>query len=176
MIQQARQMRECRPVGEPLLDRVETRNLQATNQVGVMAHSHASIVAVAARSTEVQTVREPESTRVQTSDFDHEAVIERARALAGLTHGQLCAYMADEDGKALDQSLWTRMRRDGNLPIKRMRKCPDVFWRAFIVGLAESAGMTVSHDDIADLAVMRTADAFEAAAQAFRMMPRRRAV
>jgi hypothetical protein len=132
---------------------------------------HLPMVGLAPRSKEVQTAQVAESNAVQS--LDCEAVIERARALAGLTHGQLCAYMADEKGKPLDQSLWTRMRREGNLPIDRMSRTPPVFWTAFVVGLAESAGLHVSHTDIADIAIARTADAFAAVAEAFRHMQRR---
>jgi hypothetical protein len=154
------------------VDQVETRQLQASDVVGV--RRHAAMVPAGPASTEVQTAAEPASIGVHSPDFDHEAAIERGRALAGLTHQQLCAYMADADGKPLDPSLWKRMRESGNLPISRMQKCPPVFWCSFIAEMATAAGMAVAHEDIADIAVRRTADAFEAAAQAFRLMPRRR--
>lgn len=109
------------------------------------------MVGAAVGSTEVQTDDSQASNGVQSLDLD--AVIERARLAVGLTHGQLCAYMADEDGKPLDQSLWTRMRRDGNLPVKRMRKLPLAFWQHFVIGLAEPAGVQVTHADIETLAV-----------------------
>ncbi len=134
------------------LDQVETRQLQAADRQCVGAHrAHEAMVPAESASTEVQTNDSAESNQVQTLDL--EAVIEKARAAVGLTHGQLCAYMADEDGKPLDQSLWTRMRRDGNLPVKRMRKLPLAFWQHFVIGLAEPAGVQVSHADIETLAV-----------------------
>ncbi len=131
------------------------------------------MVGLAPRSREVQTAPQAESNRVQTLDI--EAAVERGRLAAGLTHGQMCAYMSDEDGKPLDQSLWTRMRRDGNLPIKRMRNLPIAFWHGFVGALGEAADMQCSHADIADIAVMRVAVAFEAVADAFRHMQRRTA-
>src|SRR5690242_2884534 len=93
--------------------------------------AHLPIVGLVPPSKPVQTAATPGSNQVQGVDF--EAAIERARSLAGLTHGQLCAYMADENGKPLDQSLWTRMRKEGNLPVLRMAKTPPVFWRAFLI-------------------------------------------
>jgi hypothetical protein len=134
------------------LDQVETRQLQAPEYRGVERRNrHDVMVASAEASMEVQSDTPDPSNQVQTLDL--EAVIEKARMAVGLTHGQLCAYMADDDGKPLDQSLWTRMRRDGNLPVKRMRKLPLAFWRHFVIGLAEPAGVQVTHADIETLAV-----------------------
>lgn len=121
-------------------------------------------------SKEVQTAPAASSNPVQTLDF--EAWVDGARVACGLTHGQLCAYMADEDGKPLDQSQWTRMRKDGLWPVKRMRNLPPLFWRHIAIELATACGLRVSHADIADIAYERTAVAFEAVAEAFRHMRR----
>jgi len=167
-------------VRESSLKGFETRNLQAADQgcidrrfaqravVVERRGRHTAIVPSWPASTEVQT--DPGDGSIGVHSLDVDALVCSALRAADLSHGQGCAYMADEDGKPLDPSLWTRMRRDGNLPIGRMRKLPIAFWRHFIVGLAEAAEMNVSNADIADIAVQRVATAFEAVADAFRHM------
>lgn len=124
-------------------------------------------------SKEVQHAGNQDSNGLQTLDLD--ALICEALRHAGLTHGQACAHMANDKGKAYDQSQWTKARATGDLPLGRMLGLPPVFWRHFIVGLAEAAEMHVSHAEMADIAVMKAATAFEAVADAFRHMQRRRA-
>ncbi len=121
---------------------------------------HLPIIGAVPPSTRVQTAPEAQSNPVQTLDYD--AAICDALREAGLTHGQACAYMCDEDGKPLDQSQWTRMRKDGIWPMKRMRNLPLAFWQALLPRISEPAGLAVTHEDLADIALKQTAVAIDA--------------
>ncbi len=131
---------------------------------------HLPMIGAVPPSRPVQTAQNEPSNRVQSLDF--EGWVEGARLACGLTHGQMCAFMCDDDGKPLDQSQWTRMRRDGIWPVARMQKLPPLFWQHIAIELATACGLRVSHADIADVAYERTAVAFEAVAEAFRHMRR----
>lgn len=130
---------------------------------------HMPIVGVVPPSKEVQSEQESLSNALQSL----ESWLETARTASGLTHGQVCAHITNGKGNAYDQSQWTKARATGDLPLGRMLAgLPDVFWRTFAISLATAYGLKVSHADIADVAIERTAIAFEAAAEAFRHMRR----
>lgn len=156
---------------EPGLDRVETRQLQAANEVGVERRRvHVSMVAPAPLSKEHQSESERLSNALQLLESWHQ----EARREAGLDEGQVCAHIGNGKGGSYDQSQWTAARKSGNWPLGRMLAgCPDAYLDALAIAFATSRGLNVSHADIADLAVARTADAFEVAAQAWRLMQRR---
>lgn len=98
---------------------------------------------------------------------------QEALRAAGLNEGQLCAHIGNGKGGAYDQSQWTAARKSGNWPLGRqLAGCPDVYLDTLAICFAKSRGLHVSHADIADVAIERTAIAFEAVAEAFRHMRR----
>ncbi len=120
-------------------------------------------------SKEVQSAPEALSNALQML----ESWLQEAARAADLTQGQVCAHIGNGKGGTYDQSQWTKARATGDLPLGRMLAgLPDVYLRTFAIAFATSCGLTVSHADIADVAIERTAVAFQAAADAFRAMRR----
>jgi hypothetical protein len=140
---------------ESSLDRVETRSLQAGNQFGV-ERRHVSMVAPAPTTTPHQNDAEA-STSAYHSPVDLEVAVPLAAARAGLTLGQLAAYM-EMDASNLSKVL----RGNGHLSLQRLLKAPFAFWREFLPLIADPVGLTVAHEEIADIALKRFGAAVEA--------------
>lgn len=175
MSYQGGQARQRSSVGQAGLDRVETRQLQASDYVGVeRRRSHESMVAPARPSMEVQTATvDPLRPSRQVQAVNWDALIFTGLDACGLTHTKACELMVDDDGKPLDPSLWNRMRRDGNLPFGRMRHLPLMFWWHFGIGIGEAAGLDISHASIGDVAVGKTQSALHALADLLPVLMRR---
>jgi hypothetical protein len=163
MSNHARQLVERRVVSragaaprEPRFDGVETCNLQAGNQFGI-ERRHVPMVAPGPSTTPHQNVGEA-STSVYHSAVDLEVAIPLAAARAGFTLGQLAAHM-EMDPSNLSKVL----RGNGHVSLQRLLKLPFAFWREFLPLLAEPVGLTVAHEEIADIALRR----FGAAVDAF---------
>lgn len=153
------------------VDQVEARIGEFGGHVMGKRQSHVSTVPLVPLSTEVKVTSESLPNDLQSLDIDN--LICSALRHAGLTHGQACAYIGNGKGKAYDQSQWTVARETGNLPLGRMlANLPPAFTVHLIIGLADAAGLHVSHADIADVAIARVAEAFDAVAAAFRHMRR----
>lgn len=148
------------------LDQVEAGEVQRVSKVVV---GHGSIVAPLGVSMPVN----GSGTSLENALHLLESWHQDAKTAAGLNEGQVCAYIGNGRGGEYDPSQWTAARKSGNLPFGRMLAgLPDVYLRTFAIGLALHCGLSVSHADIADVALERTAVAFEAAAEAFRHMRR----
>lgn len=158
MSKQAAQAVERGVVDGPRLQHVPVGGFDRVDGVAVQRQFHMPIVALVAGSTEVQTASEGGSNPVQSLDIDTDAIICAALRVGGLTHGQACAYMADDDGKPLDMSQWTRMRRDGNLPMKRMQKLPPVVRAEFARLYGEAVGVSMSHRALVDRLLIKVGE------------------
>jgi hypothetical protein len=153
-MQQARQMRQRGPVGQPSLDRVETRPLKASDQFGVARHG--SMVPVGTASTEVNAPYFQGSTTVNrsvgpmTADL-REAVID-ALALCRLSDKDAANAMGIDPGR------WSRQKAgvDGHfIQLDRLALLPESFHREFARLYAERVGYRVSHQTIARLLLAR---------------------
>lgn len=68
---------------------------------------------------------------------------------------------------------WSKaLHGDGHVSLQRLLKLPVAFWREFLPMLAEPAGMAVTHEDIAEIALKQTAVALDALARAVCQMRR----
>jgi hypothetical protein len=106
-------------------------------------------------STEVKGHGDQASTDVNSVDVG--MTIAMALSRCGLSHKQACAYME------IDPGLWSRqLSGDGHVSFQRLLKLPVTFWRQFLPLIAEPAGLAVSHHDMADLALLQAAVAFDA--------------
>ncbi len=153
---------------EAALDRVETCQLQAVNEIGIGGpRLHGLMVPVQPRSKELQSDPEPLSNALQLLESWHQ---EALRA-AGLNEGQLCAHIGNGKGGAYDQSQWTAARKTGNWPLGRqLAGCPDAYLDALAICFAVWRGFKVSQPTKADIAFEAAAAAAEAAAEAFRQL------
>lgn len=115
---------------------------------------HLPIVGLVPRSTEVTA---PENaTTSDRNSIDLAAAIGQALSRAGLNNKQACAYMD------MDPGLWSRqLQGDGHISFQRLLKLPIAFWTEFVPLLAEPIGLSVSHEDIADRAMLQAAVAVE---------------
>jgi hypothetical protein len=125
-----------------------------------------------AASTEVRDQQNPLSSAVHSADneetplatLDLNTAISLALSRAGLSHKQACAYMD------LDPSLWARQlqgKDNAHVSMQRLRLLPRCFWYEFIPLLADPVQMTVSHQDIADLTMLRIVDLVESIGKVF---------
>jgi len=160
---------------------VKPRQLQAADQfrverrrmpegVGVERRRvHVDMVPMGPGLTEVKTLESQGFPAVQTLDgLDAKALVLEGMRMAGLNHGQMCAYIGNRKGGPYDQSQWTKALDSGDLPLDRMLAgLPLDFWRPVIARLMRSAGMTVSNADIASISMQRLAMAFHMVAEAF---------
>lgn len=163
MIEQGGQMRERRAVAEPGLDRVETRTLKATNQIGV--GRHAPIVAAGASSMVVN--ESPESGSSAVNSLNVAVAIGQALSASGLSHKQACAWME------IDPGLWSRqLQGEGHISFQRLLKLPVKFWTEFVPLLAEPIGLSVTHEDIADRALMQCVASLDAIVRTVTQMRR----
>jgi hypothetical protein len=123
-------------------------------------------------SREVRDPRESPSIAVHSSDGDEtplqsldlNTAISLALSRAGLSHKQACAYMQ------LDPSLWARQlqgKDNAHVSMQRLKSLPRCFWHEFIPLLADPVQMTVSHQDLADLTMLRIVDLVESIGKAF---------
>jgi hypothetical protein len=143
--------------GQPAVDGVESRPLKPSNQVSVAGPSlHGLMVPVRSATTPHQTADEA-PTSAYHSTVDLEVAIPLAAARAGYTLGQLAAYM-EMDASNLSKVL----RGNGHVSLQRLLKLPFPFWREFLPLLAEPVGMTVAHEEIAEIALRRFGAAVEA--------------
>jgi hypothetical protein len=153
VIQQHAQPLQGGPVGQSSLDRVEVRSLKAANQVGVVRH--APMVAPTRPSMEVDPAET--ATSIAVNSIDLGAAISQALSRAGLNNKQACAWME------IDPGLWSRqLQGDGHISFQRLLKLPIAFWTEFVPLLAEPIGLDVSHEDIADRALLQMATAVDA--------------
>jgi hypothetical protein len=144
-------------MGDARLDGVPVRNLQATNEVGVGGpRLHGLIVPVQSATTPHQNA-EKAPTSVYQSPVDLLVAVPLAAARSGFSLDQLAAHM-EMDASNLSKVL----RGNGHLSLQRLLKCPFAFWREFLPLLAEPVGMTVAHDEIAEIAMRRFGQAVEA--------------
>lgn len=115
---------------------------------------HLPIIGAVPRSTEVTTAEKPGSSEV--NSIDVAAAISQALSRAGLNNKQACAWMD------IDPGLWSRqLQGDGHISFQRLLKLPIAFWTEFVPLLAEPIGLSVSHEDIADRALLQAAAAIE---------------
>jgi hypothetical protein len=134
-------------------DGVETCQLQAVNQFGI-ERRHESIVGVSPRSMEVDPAET--TTTIAVNSIDLAVAISQALQRAGLNNKQACAWMDIAPG------LWSRqLQGDGHISFQRLLKLPIDFWSEFVPLLAEPIGLAVTHEDIADRALMQAAFALE---------------
>lgn len=96
-------------------------------------------------------------TSVYQSTVDLAVAIPLAANRAGLSLGQVAAYM-EMDASNLSKVL----RGNGHVSLQRLLLLPVEFWREFLPMLAEPAGLAVSHEDLADIALKQTAVAIDA--------------
>jgi hypothetical protein len=140
----------------------------------VVMGTHGQSVAQGHRSTEVNGDGKASSISANSVDgltVDVSSALSLALSRSGLTHKQACAYME------IDTGLWSRqIGGDGHISFQRLLRLPVAFWREFLPLLAEPAGLAVSHEDIADLALMQAAVAFEALARGVAQLRRARKV
>jgi hypothetical protein len=179
MSQQASQAFERRVVGrtssaprESRFDRVETCNLQAVNEGGVDRRRavHDPMVPVAVVAAELQTQEAAGFPSVQTLESAGvKALVLEGMRMAGLNHGQVCAFIGNRRGGPYDQSQWTKALESGDLPLDRMlANLPLTFWRPVITRMQAWAGMKVDHSDVADIAFESVAMAFVMVGEALR--------
>lgn len=84
------------------------------------------------------------------------AVIGQALSRAGLNNKQAAAYME------LDPGQWSRqLQGEGHISFQRLLKLPIKFWTEFVPLLAEPIGLSCSHEDIADRALLQAAATIE---------------
>jgi hypothetical protein len=125
-----------------------------------------------AGSTEVRDQQNPLSTTVHSTEGDEaplagldvNTAISLALSRAGLSHKQACAYMD------LDPSLWSRQlqgKDNAHVSFQRLRLLPRSFWREFLPLLGDPMQMTVTHQDIADLTMLRIVDLVESIGKVF---------
>jgi hypothetical protein len=125
-----------------------------------------------AASTEVREPQNPLSSAVHSTDSDEaplasldvNTAISLALSRAGLSHKQACAHME------LDPSLWARQlqgKDNAHVSFQRLRLLPRSFWREFLPLLGDPMQMTVTHQDIADLTMLRIVDLVESIGKVF---------
>jgi hypothetical protein len=125
-----------------------------------------------AASTEVREPQNPQSSAVHSTDSDEaplatldpNTAISLALSRAGLSHKQACAYMG------LDPSLWARQlqgKDNAHVSFQRLRLLPRAFWREFLPLLGDPMQMTVTHQDIADMTMLRIVDLVESIGKVF---------
>lgn len=120
------------------------------------AQLHMAIIGEA-RSTTPHRTAEIAPTTEHHSSVDLSIAIPLALSRAGLSHKQACAFMD------LDQSNWSKaLQGNGHVSLQRLLRLPVAFWCEFLPLLAEPAGLAVSHDDLADIALKQTAVAIDA--------------
>jgi hypothetical protein len=98
------------------------------------------------------------------ASLDINTAISLALSRAGLSHKQACAYMQ------IDPSLWARQlqgKDNAHVSFQRLRMLPRAFWREFLPLLGDPMQMTVSHQDIADLTMLRIVDLVESIGKVF---------
>ena len=67
---------------------------------------------------------------------------------------------------SLDTGNWARaLQGEGHVSLQRLLLLPVAFWREFLPMLAEPAGLAVTHEDIADIALKQCAVAMDAFAR-----------
>jgi hypothetical protein len=161
-------------VAEAGFDGFESRTLQAADQFGVerrrangaagveRRNVHAPMVQAALVAAELQTQEVAGFPCTQTLDSaGAKALVLEGMRMAGLNHGQVCAFIGNRRGGPYDQSQWTKALDSGDLPLDRMlANLPLSFWRPVIVRLQAWAGMEVDHGDVADIAVEAVGAAF----------------
>lgn len=98
-------------------------------------------------------VKGAENTRsIDCNSLDVAAAIGQALSRAGLNNKQACAYME------IDPGMWSRqLQGDGHISFQRLLKLPIAFWTEFVPLLAEPIGLAVTHEDIADRALLQLA-------------------
>lgn len=120
------------------------------------AQLHMPIIG-AARGTTPHKSAENTATTEHNSVVDLSVAIPLALARAGLSHKQACAFMD------IDTGNWSKaLHGDGHVSLQRLLKLPVAFWCEFLPLLAEPAGLAVSHEDLADIALKQTAVAIDA--------------
>lgn len=145
-------------------DQGAVRGGEASSEGGVI---HASMVAERAATTPHQTGDEA-PTSAYHSTVNLEVAIPLAAARAGYTLGQIAAYM-EMDASNLSKVL----RGNGHLSLQRLLKAPVAFWREFLPLLAEPAGLAVTHEELAEIALKQTAVALDGLARAVGQLMRR---
>jgi hypothetical protein len=89
------------------------------------------------------------------STLSLDAAICLALDRAGISHQEACLTMG------VDQSLWTKQRGgtgkkgDDHVSFQRLQKLPAKFWREFLPLLASPLQLTMSHQDFADIAMLK---------------------
>lgn len=171
-----------RAVREASFEGFKPRQLQAADQFGIGDRRrvqqavaverrgiHGSTVPSTGVPTEVKTLESQGHPVFQTLEsVGAKALILEGMRMAGLNHGQMCAYIGNRKGGPYDQSQWTKALDSGDLPWGRMlERLPVAFWRPVLARLMRSAGMTVSNADIASISMQRLAMAFHMVAEAF---------
>jgi hypothetical protein len=108
----------------------------------------------------------PHKTAEKSGTTEHNSVVDLSTAIplalarAGLSHKQACAHMG------IDTGNWSKaLHGDGHVSLQRLLLLPVAFWCEFLPMLAEPAGLAVSHEDIADIALKQAAVAFDALAR-----------
>lgn len=152
MIRQGAQPRQGRPVRESGLHGVEMRPLKASNQVGVGAHAHVSMVPTGPRSTEVIAAENQGSSVVNSSvgplTPDLRAAVSEALARVGLSDKDAAKAMGIDPGR------WSRQKAgvEGHfIQLDRLALLPDAFHIEFNRIYGGMVGVTVAHRRIADL-------------------------
>jgi hypothetical protein len=76
----------------------------------------------------------------------------------------------------IDPGNWSKaLHGEGHVSLQRLLWLPVEFWREFLPMLAEPAGLAVTHEDLADLALKQCAVAIDALARSVTHLRRRTA-
>lgn len=109
-------------------------------------------------------------TSAYNSVVDLGVAIPLALARADLSHKQACAHMG------IDPGNWSKaLHGEGHVSLQRLLLLPVEFWREFLPLLAEPAGLAVTHEDMAEIALKQTAVALDGLARAICQMRRKTA-
>jgi hypothetical protein len=82
--------------------------------------------------------------------LDLTSAITEALERARISHKEAALTMG------IDPAQWSRqLHGDGHISVQRLQKLPASFWREFLPLLASPLRLTMSHQDFADLAMLK---------------------
>lgn len=92
----------------------------------------------------------PDAVAAPLGQLDLAWAISLALDRAGISHKEAAILMG------IDPAQWSRqLHGDGHISFQRLQKLPASFWREFLPLLASPLQLTMSHQDFADLAMLK---------------------
>lgn len=92
----------------------------------------------------------PDAANAPLGQLDLTGAISEALERARISHKEAALTMG------IDPAQWSRqLHGDGHISFQRLQKLPASFWREFLPLLASPLQLTMSHQDFADLAMLK---------------------